>query len=199
MKKKYFPCALNVADRPCVVIGSNQESFDRASRLKSAGARVTRMENDFSPSDLLKVENLFYVVLCIKDNPVLTKEIADICRKNKILLCAIDQPDYCDVVNVSIYERQDLKISISTNGVSPALAKKVRLGLEGSLLNAPLERFTSHLAALREKLEKEIPEAGERIRRLINAVHDVDFKATLKLPGKKSFWEKSRKTGGLHE
>src|SRR4051812_39757967 len=130
MIHKYFPCSLNIEGRRVLVIGAGREADEKTERLKKAGARVKNIS--FDKFKLSQLSPYFMVFLSLTDDLKLTKAVWKACRKNKILLCAIDRADYCDVTNVSVFERGHLKIMISTDGVSPALARKIRLGLEAS-------------------------------------------------------------------
>ena len=67
--------------------------------------------------------------------------MAQVCREKRILLCAIDQAAYCDVVNVSVFDQGRLCVTIGTGGAAPAVSKKIRMGLERSLKEEPLEEF----------------------------------------------------------
>lgn len=199
MKRNFFPCALNLKDRPCLVVGNDKEAVERAKSLVKAEARVTLigsplLESDlhdleeirvrvqhrlFKPADL---EGFFLVVFCIKSNPALTRAVAEICRKNRALLCAIDQPAFCDVVNVSVFERGPLHLAIGTNGISPGLSRRIRLGLEDSLKDVPLEDFMDRLRKLRERVEREIKSGDKRREALLNALNGFEFSAKIRLP-----------------
>ena len=97
-------------------------------------------------------------------------------------MCAIDQPEYCDVINVAVYSKGALKIMVSTDGVSPSLAKAIRQGIEAGFKDVPLEEYLGRLKVLREKLEKEVPDSDERIGRLIDAVKGFDIQVKVHLP-----------------
>jgi siroheme synthase-like protein len=127
------------------------------------------------------------VVLCVKTDPDLTKKVAAVCREKRVLLCAIDQPAYCDVVNVSVFDKGRLRVTIGTGGAAPAIARKIRVGLEESLKDVPLEAFLDDLASLREKLEHEVPNPKDRIPKLLEAAEGFEFKASVRLP---SSWRK---------
>jgi siroheme synthase (precorrin-2 oxidase/ferrochelatase) len=178
----YFPSALKVQDRECLVVGAatDKEMIDKSERLRSAGARVTVID----PAQF-SVENIasqFFVVFCPKNLPELAKRVFERCRERRVLLCAIDQPQYCDVVNVSTFDHGRLRVTIGTGGAAPAIARKIRLGLEKSLAGTLLEEYLDDLAELRKKLEKEIPDAGERISRLLAAADGFEFEARVRLP-----------------
>lgn len=184
----YFPAALNVDRKKCLVIGDDKEAVDKSERLAQAGAHVSVM----APADfkLADMTDQFLVILCVKTDPELTRRVAQVCREKRILLCAIDQPAYCDVVNVSIFDKGRLRMTIGTGGAAPAVSKKIRLGLERSLKEVPLEAFLDDLAHLRERLEKELPDGKDRIPKLLEAVDGFEFNAAVRFPSK---WIERRK------
>ncbi len=165
-----------------MVIGSDsdKEMLDKSARLRDAGARVTVVDpSGFSPES---IDRQFFVVFCPKDMPELVKKVAERCKEKRVLLCAIDQPTYCDVVNVSVFDQGRLRMTIGTGGAAPAIARKIRLGLEKSLSNTPLTEFLDDLAELRKKLEAEIPNPSERIPKLLAAVDGFEFEARVRFP-----------------
>lgn len=180
MKHKYFPAALNVQGKKCLVIGNDKESVQKSERLREAGADVDVVVPD--KFKLTQIRDQFLVVYCPKNNSAQTKKVAAACRAKRVLLCAIDQPAYCDVVNVSVFDKGRLRVTMGTGGAAPAVARKIREGLETSLKDVPLDKFLDDLAALREKLEHEIPNPPERIPHLLKAADGFEFKATVKFP-----------------
>jgi len=180
MKYKYYPSALNVTGRPCLVIGDGAEASLKAARLREAGADVqTVSEKKYRPSQL---KDKFFVVLVWTSDLKLTKSVSKICREKKILLCAIDRPDYCDIVNVAVMEKGPLRIMISTDGIAPALAKSIRKGLEAGFEGTSIESFLDYLKDLREKLRKDADNGKDRRKKLIDAVKGFEFKAKVKVP-----------------
>lgn len=181
-KHNYFPSALNVQGKKCLVIGApdDRELVQKSERLRDAGADVaTAVPAKFS---IDQIEDQFFVILCVKTDAALTKKVAARCREKRVLLCAIDQPAYCDVVNVSVFDKGRLRMTIGTGGAAPAVARKIRMGLEESLKDAPLEQYLDELAELREKLEKEIPNPPDRIPHLLKAAEGFEFKASMTFP-----------------
>ena len=49
-----------------------------------------------------------------------------------MLLNVVDDPELCMFTAPALLKRGDLTVAISTNGKSPALARKVREDLEGT-------------------------------------------------------------------
>jgi len=209
LQKPYFPCALKIEGRACLVIGDDREAQDKSCRLADCGARVTVVA-PFAEEPFLKtlnsrgilverrafrtsdLEETFLVVYCEKDREQ-AASLHKLCRRKGILLCAVDLPEYCDFINVSLFSRGALQIAVSTGGVSPALSRKIRLGLESSLKKVPLEEFLDHLAALRTKVSQSAKTSEERRRRLIEAVDDFQFLARVRLPTQAARLKKSRR------
>lgn len=181
-KHNYFPAGLNVQNKKCLVIGTatDKEMIQKSERLRESGAQVEVVAPDKFSVD--QITDQFLVISCPKHDEPFTKKVADRCREKRVLLCAIDQPAYCDVVNVSLFDKGRLRVTIGTGGAAPAVARKIREGLETSFKDVPLEQFLDDLAALREKLEKEIPNPPDRIPHLLKAAEGFEFKATVKFP-----------------
>lgn len=181
-KHNYFPAGINVQGKDCLVIGEadDRETIQKSARLRDSGALVTVISPALFTLD--QIVDQFLVIFCVKTNPDLTQKIAAVCRKKRVLLCAIDQPAYCDVVNVSIFDVGRLRMTMGTGGAAPAIARKIRQGLEESLKDVPLEEYLEVLAALRKKLEHEIPNPKDRIPHLLKAAEGFEFKANVKLP-----------------
>lgn len=174
----YFLAGLNVANKDVLVVGNDREAADKGGRLAECGARVRWIKEKFT---LDQIGDPFLLVYCHKENRAEAAQVADVCRKKKILLCAIDLPEYCDIVNLAIFERGHLAIGISTQGVSPTVARRIRIGLEESLKDSPIESFMEKLATLRED-SKKITDPDARREKLIAAAKDVHFKAELRIP-----------------
>lgn len=195
----YFPSSIKVYQRDCWVVGHDREAIEKAERLKDAGARVTIVSDqlaadvrkNFRKSGITVIErsfqlsditDQFFIVLSAKNDPVLCESVYRVCREKRVLLCAIDQPRYCDVVNVSVYRKGHLAIMISTDGAAPGVSRKIRLGLEESLKDVPVDLYLAKLAALRVQLEKEEKNSMERIKKLLAAVDGFDFRAEVQIP-----------------
>lgn len=196
---RFFPSSINVAGRECWVIGHDREAVEKAGRLCDAGAMVTVVSDAITPEALEKfqalnlrllqrsfaladIQDQFFIVLSAKDNPKLCEDVYRVCRQKRVLLCAIDQPKFCDVINVSLYKKGHLAIMISTEGAAPAVSRRIRLGLAESLKDVPMDQFLDKLAELRVELEKLEKDPDERRKKLLAAVEGFDFRAEVQLP-----------------
>lgn len=198
MKRRFFPAGLNVRGKSCLVIGGDAEASEKAVRLAESGASVaivshvadsglaparaagiTIHERALQPGD---IADQFLVILAIKTDPALTRSVADQCRPRRILLSAIDQPEFCDVVHVSLVQRGHLQVTIATDGHAPALARRLREDLEKAFDASDIAAFVDHLAILRARLEKEEPDLSVRRKRLIAAASEFRLRAEVVLP-----------------
>ena len=198
MKHRFYPIALNVKGRDCLVIGTDDEALKKAGALADAGARVTVAgESPATPIADLETRGLkflhrpfaltdlsdqFLAVLSFRADDALATDVGKRCRERRILLAALDRPSLCDVVNLALFDRGKLRIGISTQGASPGLARKIREGLEQSLENEPIEKFLEDLASLRERLEKDEPAFEKRKRALLAAIDGFQFHASVTFP-----------------
>ncbi|MCC6442876.1 MAG: bifunctional precorrin-2 dehydrogenase/sirohydrochlorin ferrochelatase [Armatimonadetes bacterium] len=181
-----FPVALIVQGRRCLVIGNDREAAEKAVALCQAGARVCLVCSDptdeiravesleslellcrdFEPGDL---EEVFLVINCMKGRSALNEAIAAACEGDRFLFCAIDRPRYSNITMASVCERGLLRMTFTTGGTSPAMAKRLRQNLE-AVMDGTFVRFTYALADLKERLNRDIPDAARRSEILRRAV-----------------------------
>ena len=55
---------------------------------------------------------------------------AQVCRRKKVLINVVDNPELCDFYVPAVVERGPLQIAISTGGTSPLFAKRLREELQ---------------------------------------------------------------------
>jgi len=193
-----YPVALIVEGRYCLVIGDDREAMEKTEMLHAARARVRlicpdpgdeirRLESlegleicyrDFRPEDL---EGAFLVINCMKERTALNEMIAAACDGDRFLFCAIDRPQYANITMSSICERGTLRMTFNTGGTSPAMAKRLRQDLE-KIMDETFVRFAYALAALRERLVQEIPDAEERSEKLRHALDGFSLQGHFTYP-----------------
>lgn len=141
-----FPMFLKLAGRQCVVVGAGCAGEPKIRSLVDCGARVSVVapagttavrelaaqgvivwkQELFKPSDL---DGMFLVVAatCYKEA---NRAIYQEAQRRAILCNVVDDPAYCDFFYPAVVRRGRFQIAISTGGLSPALAKRVRKQLE---------------------------------------------------------------------
>lgn len=146
----FFPVSLNLAGRPCVVIGpaGDAEAEEKSAALREVGAEVRRIEDPAALRDE-DLAGAFFVISTPHD-AALSARLRALADRDRFLLCCIDQPAYGFVAMQSIVKAGPARIAISTGGVSPAVAKTLRRSLQAAL-DGTFARFLSCLAVQRAR------------------------------------------------
>lgn len=142
-------CAVNLrlAGRLCVVVGGGEVGVRKVERLLQTGARVRLIEpapGAKIESDRLELVRRPYVktdligaflVVAATDKPELNADIAADARKLGALVSLVDDPAASDFTLPAVRQLGDLRLAVSTNGRSPALAallaEELVAGLDG--------------------------------------------------------------------
>jgi siroheme synthase-like protein len=143
----FYPVSLNLAGRPCVVIGaaSDREAIEKVHDLREAGADVLWIQD---PAQLRDddVRDAFFVIATPQESALAARlrALADV---HRFLLCTIDQPAYGIVAMQAIVKAGSARIGISTGGVAPRVGGTLRAALQEALD----ERFARFLACMRRR------------------------------------------------
>ena len=141
-----FPMFLKLEGRNCLVLGAGSVGEQKVRSLLDCGAKIrvvapfasqtvqewakngslTWLQRSFEFSDL---EGVFLVVAATSDVEV-NHAIYREARAREILCNVVDDPPHCDFYYPAIVRRGQLQIAISTAGLSPALAQRIRKQLE---------------------------------------------------------------------
>jgi precorrin-2 dehydrogenase / sirohydrochlorin ferrochelatase len=169
-----YPIFLDVAGKRCVVTGEGYELSGKVKTLFERGALVTYVnptaeegvaelaadgrihwhQREFEPADLT---DCFLVITDREDN----SEVFRLAEERRVLCNAVDDPDYCRFSFGSVIPRGDLTIAISTNGVAPALAVRLRERLERDI-GEEYQRFLAILSEMRAEITREISDFSKR-------------------------------------
>ncbi len=129
--------------------------------LVADNERVTLIFRRFVDADL-DGKDLAIVATNDKEENKRIKQVA----RTKHLLCNVaDTPDYCDFYLSSVVKKGNLKVAISTNGMSPTLAKRLREVLTESLPD-DLETAMEQLKAVRDMLRGDFAYKVEELNRI---------------------------------
>ena len=162
-----FPMFVKLAGRSCVVVGGGTIAALKVESLLHAGANVTvvspklsaRLDElqlegrlawiprRFQPCD---VNGAFLVIAATSDDSV-NELVFREAERSGILCNAVDQPPRCNFYFPAVVRRGPLQIAISTNGLSPSLAQRLRKEFEVSF-GSEYEGWLLWLGAVREAL-----------------------------------------------
>ena len=169
----YYPVALDLRDRPCLVVGGGPVAEAKVEGLLNAGARVTvvspalterlaswateghiaHRQREYGASDLDGHELVFSAT----HRHDVTEAVAADARRRGVWANAADDPKYCDFLLPSVLRRGRLQVAVSTGGASPALAARVRRDLESYFT-----REYEDLVELAAEARRELRAGGHR-------------------------------------
>ncbi|MBI4314007.1 MAG: bifunctional precorrin-2 dehydrogenase/sirohydrochlorin ferrochelatase [Candidatus Omnitrophica bacterium] len=143
---RYYPAFLDLNRAPCCVIGGGPVACRKAKTLIDCGASVTvvspQVVKAFKPlirrGKVRWIRRVFRkkdvraarLVIAATNDPAANLEIASICRRQKQWVNVVDQPKEGSFIVPSSVRRGKLTLAVSTGGVDPALAKRIRIDLE---------------------------------------------------------------------
>jgi precorrin-2 dehydrogenase / sirohydrochlorin ferrochelatase len=157
-----FPMFVKLEGRECLVVGAGRIAESKIPGLLDAGAevrvvapqanatiaswahggRLSWQPRNFQSSDLDGV----FLVIAATSLSDLNASVFREARQRNILCNAVDDPAHCDFYYPALVRRGALQLAISTSGLSPALAQRIRRELE--------EQFGPEYAAWLEQLGK---------------------------------------------
>lgn len=108
------------------------------------------------------------VIVGTNDKEV-NRQVQQDCKRHQILVNVADTPDLCDFYLSSVVKKGDLKIAISTNGMSPTFAKRFREVLE-EILPDSLQETLENLTAIRKRLKGDFVQKMERLNEITNVL-----------------------------
>jgi siroheme synthase-like protein len=170
----YYPIFLKIQGKRCVVVGGGEVALRKVRMLIDSKARVTAIAPAFHPGfgQLVKNRALRLVqrsykqgdledavlVISATDEKGVNKRVAHDAKKQGVLVNVADDPGKSDFISPSLFKRGSLTVAISTAGVSPALARKIRTKLEKSFG----EEYASLLSLIGE-VRSELREKKQRV------------------------------------
>jgi len=200
--------SLDVKGRSCLVLGGDDEAAEKVQRLLEAGAKVTVVSptlNDalrkltasakvlhrgrlFRAAD---AEGVVLVINTFRGNPDFSKSLYELAQRERFLLCSTDQPETSTVMMPALVSRGHLRLAISTSGVAPALASRLREDLE-QVFDDKVASFLEWLATIRDETKATEPGAEQRRALLRDAVNG--FRLTGKVEYPKAWLDKRQQT-----
>ncbi len=141
-----FPISMNLRGRKVLVVGAGTVAAAKAEALLRAGAevhvvapRATQWVRERASEERLSwhcrefmsedLQDKFLAVVAT-DSQRVNQEIFRMAQNQGVLCNVVDDPEHCDFFYPAVVRRGPLQIAISTAGLSPALAHRLRLELE---------------------------------------------------------------------
>ncbi len=162
-----YPVALDVTTKKCVVVGGGKVATRKTKGLLEAGARVLVVSPYVSEQlqELVETQAIQWIedeyndkylkesflVVAATNERQINHHIAEYCRTQKILVNTVDSAEDSDFIVNACVRRGDLTLAVSTNGKSPALARKIRKDLS-KVYGEEYAELVEILAEVRQKV-----------------------------------------------
>lgn len=125
---------------------------------------IVLLEKSFEIAD---IENKQLIIAATADR-VLNESIYHAAKAKNILINVADTPELCDFYLGSIVTKGDLKIAISTNGLSPTLSKRLREFFE-DILPENINDLIVNLNEYRNTIKGSFEEKVKRLNEITSA------------------------------
>ncbi len=177
-KMGYYPLFMDLAGRPCLVVGAGAVAARKARSLLDCGALVTVVgvqpaaafralerrgltlrQRRFRASDVGSQA----LVIAATDDRAVNAAVSAAARRKGIPVNAVDDPGNCTFIVPAVVTRGDLTVAISTGGKSPAAARLVKERI-GELLGEEYAALVRLLGAHRGKMKEAVAGQGSRAR-----------------------------------
>lgn len=142
----YYPAFLNLAGKKCVVIGGGKVALRKIRMLLESHAKIVVISPSFHPALLrlskrvpLRLIQRKYrsgdlrgaiLTFSATGDAEINQQVAAHAKKARIPVNVSDDPGRSDFIVPSLLRKGGLTIAVSTAGMSPALARKIRTELE---------------------------------------------------------------------
>lgn len=154
-----FPFFVNIENAHGLVIGTGKHAQDKIEKLKPYNPKLTVIsEEEFRESDL--EEFPVFVIVAGKDVEQ-NHRIARMCRKRRILVNVVDDPEYCDFVFPSLISNGNLSVGICTGGASPATGMILKKKIEAQIPEN-IEEILDFLQEKRPVINQAFPNKKQR-------------------------------------
>ena len=163
-----YPLLVDLARVPAILVGDGPAAARRLAQLDEAGAARlgifadapgpemiaaagSRLQRRLPTADEIAAARLLFIA----DLATATAErLTGIAHAAGVLVHAEDRPTLCDLNTPALVRRGDLLVTVSTNGRSPTLARRLRQFLE-QLLTAEWADRVARIGLLRDRLRAE--------------------------------------------
>lgn len=170
-ENKLFPIFLKLEELNILLVGGGNVALEKLQALlkNDPNARVKlvadhisdEVENLIAGHKNVRVYNRKYIsydlesidlAILATDNPALHYRIRQEARQYRVILNVADTPHLCDFYLGSTVSKGNLKLGISTNGLSPTFAKRLREFFEEILPN-DTDDLLRNLRQIRDQLK----------------------------------------------
>ena len=179
-----YPIFLKLNNRKTIVVGGGAVAERKVRALVLAGSQVTLISPEVSPGlrDMIEMSDVvwidrsyeegdlegFLLAIAATDQPQVNERVFAEAMSRNMLVNSVDDPKRCNFYVPAVVHRDPLQIAISSSGVAPYFAKRLREYLETKLYQG-IGAETEQLGRLRANVLSTGEGQGERAERVRDA------------------------------
>jgi siroheme synthase-like protein len=177
---------IDIENVDCLVVGGGKIAYRKVMDLLQFNAKVTViapevcneitilsditiLRKEYEPNDIAGR----FLVIAATDSESLNRKIADECKLHKILVNAVDIKDACSFIFPAIIKRDNLVVSISTGGNSPAGAAYLKQKISKSIPDY-YEKNMEFLGSVRDEITQKITDGLQRKKLYYDLLEEAD-------------------------
>jgi len=196
----FYPVHLGITGKKVLILAGTKTAIHEIERLVDFGAHVDALaphimaeltelattfgdklrvkKQGFTESEeaLLK-QGHYFMVFAYAKKPEDNTKLLNAAKQHKILACSIDDSHVSDFLVPAMLKRGHLKVSVSTDGLSPPLERAILQRIEANFVN-DIDKYVLFLNRMREKitsLSDELPDLSAReMREVLGRLHQSE-------------------------
>ena len=187
-----YPVTLKLTGKFCTVVGGGSVAVRKVKSLIEQGAEVTVI-SPVLDEELLAIQDQFvwrnsiykdgmlkgsFLVIAATDSRDVNHAVYEWCEEHQVLVNVVDSLEESSFTVNAMVQRGDLMLAVSTNGISPAVSKKIREDLE-TQYGPEYGTMLEILQQAREEVLRTVQDASKR-RRFLQSVADMELPELLK-------------------
>jgi len=167
---RYYPICIDTLNKKILVVGGGNSSYLKLKDLAKTDAHIDVVSekflkevdelNNINRNIILIRENIenfeisddYHMVFICTDNHELNMEICKYFKDKKSLVMVADSREKSDFITSAILHKDNITVSVNTQGKSPTAAKLI-LNETGKILNEEFTEKISLLCEIREQLK----------------------------------------------
>ncbi len=174
---RYFPIFMDLDGQAVLLVGGGQVAERKIRLLLQAGASVHVVAPRLSENveawkrsgDIVHVDGSWQpgllkgmrLVFAATSNHQLNRDVFAAAEKLGIPANAVDDPEHCRFISPAVVDRSPVQVAISTGGLAPVLARRIRAWIE-TLLPRGLGKVALAAGRLRPQVKRMLPDATRR-------------------------------------
>jgi precorrin-2 dehydrogenase len=197
----YPVCLVGLERKRVIIVGGGKVAARKAQALLEAGASIVAISPQFCiefqalAQNNPRIEKILrayqsgdltgaFLVIAATDAEEVNQTVWEEAQVVGCLVNVVDDPVHCNFILPAVMERGSIKISITTGGSSPALARRLREQLQ-ALIDPEYGELAELLYELRPELQQRFEPGEPRLQAALRLV-DSDLLSVLRQDGKQA-------------